>query len=82
MIVPTFGKTSALFIRHFEILRQLRRRISLLQQAYKEQFDEKRSWKEVDEIIEVLERGINFLGFDDVIPQIRMAVNPDGDSEL
>lgn len=36
----------------------------------------------MDEIIEVLERGINFLGFDDVIPQIRMAVNPDGDSEL
>ena len=35
LIVPTFGMTSTLFSRHCEILRQLRRRVDLLKQAYR-----------------------------------------------
>ena len=65
--MPTFGQTSSLFLRHFEILRQLQRRIALLKQAYRSQFDEKLSWKNVDEIIEVLDRAVHFLGFDDQV---------------
>ena len=48
LIVPSFGMTSSLFTRHCEILRQLRRRISLLKQAYQYQLDENRSWLQVD----------------------------------
>jgi len=58
LIVPTFGMTSSLFVRQFEILRQLSRRIKLLKQAYNLQSDENRSWEQVDLIIEVLDRGI------------------------
>lgn len=34
IIVPSFGTTSALFARHFNTLRQLRRRVDLLKQTY------------------------------------------------
>jgi len=34
ILVPSFGTTGALFSRHFDILRKLKRRIHLLRQAY------------------------------------------------
>jgi len=34
IIVPSFGTTGALFARHFDILRNLKRRIVLLKQAF------------------------------------------------
>lgn len=44
IIVPSFGTTGALFARHFDILRNLKRRIVLLKQAYENQQDEDRAW--------------------------------------
>ena len=37
IIVPSFGTTGALFARHFDILRNLKRRIVLLKQAFETQ---------------------------------------------
>jgi len=34
IVVPSFGTTGALFARHFDILRNMKRRITLLKQAY------------------------------------------------
>ena len=34
ILVPSFGTTGALFSRHFDILRNLKRRVILLQQSY------------------------------------------------
>ena len=34
IVVPSFGAAGALFARHFDILRNLKRRINLLQQAF------------------------------------------------
>lgn len=34
IIVPSFGTTSALFARHFNTLRKLKRRVDLLKQSY------------------------------------------------
>ena len=39
IIVPSFGPTAALFTRHMETLRNLRRRVDLLKQAYHAQMD-------------------------------------------
>ena len=36
ILVPSFGTTGALFARHFDILRNLRRRILLLKQSYED----------------------------------------------
>lgn len=44
IIVPSFGTTTALFARHFQTLRLLKRRCDLLKQSYYAQMDEKRSW--------------------------------------
>jgi hypothetical protein len=34
IIIPSFGTTSAIFARHFNTLRKLRRRVDLLKQSY------------------------------------------------
>lgn len=57
IVVPSFGTTGALFARHFDILRNLKRRIILLQQAYKNQQDEQRTWDQVSAILSILEKG-------------------------
>ena len=66
ILVPSFGTTGSLFARHFDILRNLKRRVILLQQAYEDQKDETRSWAEVKEILKVLNTGCEFLTFDDI----------------
>lgn len=66
IIMPSFGTTSALFARHFEILRTLKRRIDLLKQAYFAQADNERTWDQVDKILDVLEQACEFLSVDDM----------------
>lgn len=66
IVVPSFGTTGALFARHLDILRNLKRRINLLKQAYDTQIDEERTWDQVASIIKTLEKGCSFLNFDDV----------------
>ena len=66
IVVPSFGHTGALFARHFDILRNLKRRIHLLKQAYQTQVDSERSWDQVALIIKTLEKGCKFLDFDEV----------------
>ena len=67
ILVPSFGTTGALFARHFDILRSLRRRIVLLKQAYESQADEERTWQQIEQIIKVLNKGCEFLAFDDIL---------------
>jgi glucose-6-phosphate 1-dehydrogenase len=45
------------------ILKDLKRRIEGLRQAYVRQREEARSWELVDKIIEVLDKGCKFLEF-------------------
>ena len=66
IVVPSFGATGAVFARHFDVLKNLRRRLMLLQKAYEMQQDEKRSWEQVKEIIRVLTEGVKFLEFEEV----------------
>ena len=44
ILIPSFGTCGALFSRHFDILRKLKRRIDLLKQAYEAQADDERTW--------------------------------------
>lgn len=69
ILVPSFGTTSTLFARHFDILRSLKRRIDLLKQAYEHQLDEGKSWDQVSQILQVLEKGCQFLTIEDVMKQ-------------
>ena len=64
--MPSFGTTGALFARHFDILRNLKRRILLLRQAYQNQQDEEKTWEQVAQIIKTLEKGCLFLNFDEL----------------
>jgi hypothetical protein len=61
IIVPSFGPTSALFTRHLETLRNLRRRVDLLKQAYHAQMDQTKCFAIVDEIILALDGGFKYL---------------------
>ena len=61
IVVPSMGAMSELFQNHFHILRTLKRRISLLNQAYYLQKDEEKSWEQVEAILMVLERGCRYL---------------------
>ena len=63
--MPSFGATGALFSRHFDVLKNLKRRILLLQNAYEQQQDQDRSWDQVKEILKVLSEGCRFLAFDE-----------------
>ena len=63
--MPSFGTTGALFSRHFDILRNLKRRIVLLKQAFETQQDEERTWDQVGLILKTLEKGCQFLNFDE-----------------
>ena len=45
IIIPSFGTTSAIFARHFNTLRQLRRRLDLLKQQYYSQMDQEKCWE-------------------------------------
>ena len=63
--MPSFGTTGALFARHFDILRNLKRRIVLLKQAFETQQDEERTWDQVGLILKTLEKGCHFLNFDE-----------------
>lgn len=65
IVIPSFGTTSALFTRHFEVLRKLKRQILLLKQSYIDQADFDRAWEHVDKILEVLDKGCEFLTVDD-----------------
>ena len=65
--MPSFGTTSALFARHFNTLRLLKRRVDLLKQSYYAQMDSDKSWEHVDEIITVMENGFRFLTTEEVI---------------
>jgi len=65
IVVPSFSTTGALFARHFDVLKNLKRRLLLLQIAYQQQQDEKRTWDQVQEIIKVLNEGLRFLAFDE-----------------
>ena len=72
--MPSFGTTGALFARHFDILRNLKRRIVLLKQAFETQQDEERTWDQVGQILKTLEKGCQFLNFDDM--RSAMSSNP------
>ena len=55
--MPSFETTAELFSEHFLVLRELKYKIDLLKQAYFGQMDKKKTWKQVDEIISVLNAG-------------------------
>ncbi|CDW81151.1 UNKNOWN [Stylonychia lemnae] len=63
IIIPSFSTTSALFSQHFSILRDLKKRIEGLKQAYYSQREEERSWEQVEKILHVLEAACKFLDF-------------------
>eukprot|EP00347_Sterkiella_histriomuscorum_P013232 403365504 len=63
IIIPSFSTTSALFSQHFSILRDLKKRIEGLKQAYYNQREEDRSWEQVEKILHVLEAACKFLDF-------------------
>lgn len=65
IVVPSFGTTGALFSRHFDVLKNLKRRVMLLKLAYESQQDEERTWDQVREILKVLNDGCRFLAFDE-----------------
>jgi hypothetical protein len=64
LIVPSFGTASSLFASHFTTLRQLRRRVDLLKQAYYSQMDQAKCWEQIDQIIAVLDSGSQYLSAD------------------
>lgn len=66
IVVPSFGTVGALFARHFDILRNLKRRIMLLKQSHENQHDDQRSWEYVQQILRTLDKACSFLDFDDV----------------
>ena len=66
IVVPSFGTAGALFARHFDILRNLKRRILLLKQAYLNQQDDEKAWEQVAQIIKTLDKGCLFLNFDEL----------------
>ena len=68
--MPSFGATGALFAKHFDILEKLKRRITLLKQAFDNQRDEERTWEQVAQIIKTLENGIQFLDFNPPDPVV------------
>lgn len=63
IIVPSFRTTVDVFAQHFMILRELKHRIELLQQAYFAQMDKKKTWEQVNEIIQVLDVACTYLDF-------------------
>ena len=62
-MVPDFETTSSVFNQHLNLLTDLKHRIILLRQAYEQQMDKDRTWKQVDEIIRLLDNGCEFLDF-------------------
>jgi len=66
IVVPSFGTTSALFVRHFQVLRQLKRRVDLLKQSYFSQMDKDKCWEQIDVIIEVLDTGFRYLATEEI----------------
>jgi hypothetical protein len=66
IVVPSFGTTSVLFTRHLQTLRQLRRRVDLLKQAYYSQMDRDKCWREIDTIIDVMDDAVKYLGTEQV----------------
>ena len=65
ILVPSFRTTVDVFGQHFLILRELKHRIELLQQAYFAQMDKKKTWQQVNEIIQVLDVACTYLDFPD-----------------
>ena len=63
IIIPSFGTTSKLFAQHFAILRDLRHKIDLLKQAYEYQRSDKRSWEQIDAILDVIGEACRYLDF-------------------
>lgn len=66
IIVPSFGTVSIIFSRHFATLRQLKRRLDLLKQAFFSQMDSRKCWETIEKIILVLDEGFRFLSTEDV----------------
>ena len=65
IVVPSFGTTSALFIRHLGTLKQLKRRVDLLKQSYYKQMDAQRCWHQIDTIIDVMDSALVYLDTQD-----------------
>lgn len=63
LMVPSFETTAKVFGQHFLIMRELAHKIEKLKQAYYAQNDRKKTWDQVDEIIDVLQIGRRFLDF-------------------
>ena len=63
IIIPSFGTTSKVFAQHFAILRDLQHKIELLKQAYEYQRSDKRSWEQIDAILDVIEEACKYLDF-------------------
>ena len=63
VMVPSFETTAKLYQEHFLILRELKHKIDLLKQAYYGQMDKRKTWEQVDSILEVLVVGMAFLDF-------------------
>lgn len=63
IIIPSFGTTSKLFAQHFAILRDLRHKIDLLKQAYEYQRSDRRSWEQIDAILDVIGEACRYLDF-------------------
>lgn len=63
LLIPSFSTTSAIFNKHLTILKDLKKRIDGLKHAYLKQREEERVWEIVDRILDILDKGCNFLDF-------------------
>ena len=63
LMVPSFDTTAKIFGQHFLVMRELKHKIDLLKQAYYGQNDRKKTWEQVDRIVEVLTVGQHYLDF-------------------
>ena len=70
IIIPSFGTTSKLFAQHFAILRDLRHKIELLKQAYEYQRSDRRSWEQIDAILDVIGEACRYLYFPEAFEEM------------
>lgn len=61
IIIPSFSTTSAIFTQHCMVLKDLKKRIDALKFSYFKQRAEDRSWELIERILDVLDKGTQFL---------------------
>lgn len=61
IVIAGFGTTTTLLEHHFQTLKKLSRRVQLLKHAHRAQGNEEKSWEEIERVVEVLDRAIEYL---------------------